>query len=351
MLQNIGWTSFFSNQIDLNSEMLKPYRVIAIHKGACEVTDGKLTKSAKMTGKMRHQAETKLDYPTVGDWVLVKSFKSGELCQIEKLLYRQNALKRKNAGRSNNEQLIAANIDTAFVMQGLGPSFNLNRIERFVVIVKENNILPKIILTKTDLINNKELKEIKKLIEERIVDVDIFMCSNVSRKGLKKIASLFDPTKTYCVIGPSGVGKSTLLNNLIGKDLLFTAPVNSSNNKGVHSTTRRELITLKNGAHVIDTPGIRELGYLEAEIGITETFSDINELSKECLFKDCNHDNIKGCAIEKAVNSGLLDKKRYLNYLKLRKESYEYGKSEIENREKQRNYNRFHKSSIKNKPI
>ena len=349
MLQNIGWCSFFSNQIKPNSELLKPYRVIAIHKGACEVSDGKLIKSAKMTGKMRHEAETKLDYPTVGDWVLVKSFKSGELCQIEKLLHRQNVLKRKNAGRANNEQLIAANIDTAFIIQGLDPSFNLNRIERFVVIVKESRITPKIILTKTDLVKNNELRKIKKLIRERIIDVDIFMCSNVSRKGLKKVASLFVPAKTYCVIGPSGVGKSTLLNNLIGEDLLFTAPVNSSSNKGVHSTTNRELITLKNGANVIDTPGIRELGYLAADMGITETFSDINELAKNCLFKDCNHDNIKGCAIEKAVNSGLLDRKRYLNYLKLKKESFEYGKSEIEKRENQRNNNRFHNSSIKNK--
>ena len=349
MLQNIGWCSFFSNQIKPNSELLKPYRVIAIHKGACEVSDGKLIKSAKMTGKMRHEAVTKLDYPTVGDWVLVKSFKSGELCQIEKLLHRQNVLKRKNAGRANNEQLIAANIDTAFIIQGLDPSFNLNRIERFVVIVKESRITPKIILTKTDLVKNNELRKIKKLIRERIIDVDIFMCSNVSRKGLKKVASLFVPAKTYCVIGPSGVGKSTLLNNLIGEDLLFTAPVNSSSNKGVHSTTKRELITLKNGANVIDTPGIRELGYLAADMGITETFSDINELAKNCLFKDCNHDNIKGCAIEKAVNSGLLDRKRYLNYLKLKKESFEYEKSEIENRENQRNNNRFHNSSIKNK--
>lgn len=349
MLQNIGWCSFFSNQIKSNSELLKPHRVIAIHKGACEVSDGKLIKSAKMTGKMRHEAETKLDYPTVGDWVLVKSFKSGEFCQIEKLLRRQNVLKRKNAGRANNEQLIAANIDTAFIIQGLGSSFNLNRIERFVVIVKESRIAPIIILTKTDLVKNNELRKIKKLINERIVDVDIFMCSNVSRKGLKKIASFFVPSKTHCVIGPSGAGKSTLLNNLIGEDLLFTAPVNSSNNKGVHSTTRRELITLKNGANVIDTPGIRELGYLAAEMGITETFSDINELAKNCLFKDCNHDNIKGCAIEKAVNNGLLDKKRYLNYLKLKKESLEYGKNEIENKENQRNNTRFHNSSIKNK--
>ena len=348
-LNQIGLCNFFSDQVDSDLELSQLARVIAVHKGECDITNGNIIRSAKMTGKMRHEAESKLDFPTVGDWVIVKSFNTDQICQIKRVLHRKNMLKRKNAGRSNNEQLIAANIDTAFVIQALGPSFSINRIERFVVLINENNITPKIILTKTDLLDQDECKKIKMLIHERIPNIDIFMCSNETKKGLEEIESLFVSNKTYCVIGPSGVGKSTLLNNLLGEDILFTLPSNKETGRGVHSTTWRELITLKNGAHVIDTPGLRELGYVEVNQGIVETFTDIEELSKKCYFKNCNHKNTKGCAIVNAVKQGAIEEKRFLNFLKISDEAKEAEKKEVQKITIHKKNYRFYRSSNNNK--
>ena len=347
-LNKIGLSNFFSKQLNSVFELSQLARVIAVHKGECNITNGDIIRTAKMTGKMRYEAESKLDFPTVGDWVVVKSFKTDQICQIERVLPRKNMLKRKNAGRANNEQLIAANIDAAFVMQALGPSFSINRIERFVVLIKENNIIPKIILTKTDLLDEDECKKIKKFMHERISNVDIFMISNVTKEGFKEIESLFMNNKTYCVLGPSGVGKSTLLNNLLGEDILFTLPSNSETGRGVHSTTWRELITLKNGAHVIDTPGLRELGYVEVNYGITETFSDIKELSKKCYFKNCNHKNTKGCAIVDAVNKGIIEERRFLNFMKITGEATETEKKEIQKIKINQKNSKYYRSSNKN---
>ena len=347
-LNKIGLCNFFSGQVDSDFELSKLARVIAVHKGECNITNGDIIRSAKMSGKMRYEAESKLDFPTVGDWVIVKSFNAEQICQIERVLLRKNMLKRKNAGRANNEQLIAANVNTAFIIQSLGPSFSINRIERFVVLIKENNITPKIILTKTDLLDKDERKKIKLLIDKRIPNIDIFMCSNVTKEGFEEIESLFVNNKTYCVIGPSGVGKSTLLNNLLGEDILFTLPSNRETGRGVHSTTWRELITLKNGAHVIDTPGLRELGYIEVSHGIVETFTDIKKLSKKCYFKNCNHKNTKGCAIVDAVKKGIIEEKRFLNFLKISSEAIETKQKEIQKIKIHKKNSKFYRSSNKN---
>ncbi|QBG48342.1 ribosome small subunit-dependent GTPase A [Verrucomicrobia bacterium S94] len=348
-LEEFGYSDWFADQV--NSEMeegLTVARVTAIHKGECEVSDGEDTHSAKMTGRLRHHAKSKLDYPTVGDWVLVKDFDDEEcIGRITRVLKRKSELKRKSAGRTTRYQLIAANIDTAFIMQTLGPGFNLKRLERYLVMVNESGIEPMILMSKTDLLRPEELSARMQEINERMPGIRIFSFSNHSKDGLAEVAELFEPEKTYCIIGTSGVGKTTLLNNLLGEeDYLFTLPVRESDGKGVHSTTWRELITLDNGAHVIDTPGMRELGNMDVNEGIGETFEDIIELSAQCRFNDCSHVNTKGCAVIAAVEAGTLPEARYQNYVRLMKEAAFHEQSALEKRDRDRKLSRFYRSTL-----
>ncbi|MDZ8118122.1 ribosome small subunit-dependent GTPase A [Pontiella agarivorans] len=347
-LEEFGYSDWFAGQVDSEMEEgLTVVRVTAIHKGECEVSDGEETYPAKMTGRLRHRAKSKRDYPTVGDWVLVKDFEDEErISRITRVLNRQSELKRKSAGRTTRYQLIAANIDTAFIMQTLGPGFNLKRLERYLVMVNESGIEPVVLMSKTDLLKSEELALRIQEIEERMPGIRIFAFSNHKKDGLAEVAELFEPKKTYCIIGTSGVGKTTLLNNLLGEeDCLFTLPVRESDGKGLHSTTWRELITLENGAHVIDTPGMRELGNMDVNEGIGETFDDITELSAQCKFNDCSHVNTKGCAVIAAVDSGALPEARYQNYVRLMKEAAFHEQSALDKRDQDRKLSRFYRST------
>lgn len=346
-LHSLGWSSYFSDQIISDENSMQPARVIAIHKGECDVSDGSIIRPSKMTGRLRHQAKSKIDYPTVGDWVLVKSFNKGEFGSIHRVLNRSSALIRKSSGRSINKQLIAANIDVAFIVQSLGPMFNFNRLERYLVMVNESNIKPVIILTKTDLLNPEEVEQKRNEVTCRIPEVKIVMLSNRTKQGINFVQDLFKKRLTYCVVGLSGVGKTTLLNELLGRDLLPTLPVRETDGKGLHTTTRRELITLENGSHIIDTPGMRELGNLDANSGIKETYNDINNTAESCLYNDCDHLKSEGCAVIKSLESGDLSKERYEHYLKLIKESYVSSNRKSERIEKEKKNSRFHGSENK----
>lgn len=345
-LEEFGYNTWFAAQIDPEKDAgLKVARVTAIHKGECEVSDGEETRTAKMSGRMRHQAESKLDYPTVGDWVLVKDFDAGEFGTIHRVLERKSALARKTAGRTVRHQLIAANIDTAFIMQALGPGYNLQRLERYLVMVNESGIEPVVLLSKSDLLKKKELKAKQAEVNERMPGVRILAFSNEDEQGLGAVMELFEPGKTYCVIGTSGVGKTTLLNHLIGEEeFLFTLPVRESDGKGVHTTTWRELVTLDNGAHVVDTPGMRELGSFDVAEGIAETFDDIFALAARCRFTDCSHEGTQGCAVAEAVERGEIPPARYANFIRLFKEAAQNERAVREKRWKEKETGRFHKS-------
>ena len=342
--EEFGYSTWFSDQIEPGLD-LQIARVTAVHKGACEISDGEQAASARMTGRMRHRAGSKLDYPTVGDWVLVKDFDNENGGRIVRVLERQSALKRKTAGRTTAYQLIAANIDTAFIMQTVGPGYNLKRLERYLVMVNESGIEPVVLLSKADLLTPDELTEKLEEVRERLPGVRVYAFSNVDRAGLDEVTALFEPRRTYCVIGTSGVGKTSLLNNLLGEeDFLFTLPVRESDGKGVHSTTWRELITLDNGAHVVDTPGMRELGNIDIHEGIGETFDDIQELAACCRFNDCAHVNTAGCAVAAAVERGELAESRYNNYIRLMKEAAYQEQSALEKRDQDRKLGRFYRS-------
>jgi ribosome biogenesis GTPase len=345
-LEEFGYNAWFSEQVDPKTEAgLKVARVTAVHKGESEVSDGEQTRPAKMTGRMRHRAKSKLDYPTVGDWVLVKNFDSEDFGRIERVLQRQSELKRKTAGRTTRHQLIAANIDTAFIMQTVGPGYNLPRLERYLVMVNESGIEPVVLLSKSDLLTHSQLADKLAEVQERMPGIRLYAFSNVDQKGLDEVMALFEPGRTYCVIGTSGVGKTSLLNNLLGEeDFLFTLPVRDKDGKGLHSTTWRELITLQNGAHVVDTPGMRELGNMDVNEGIGETFDDILELAERCKFGDCAHVNTMGCAVTAAVERGELSEARYNNYVRLMKEAAFHEQAALEKRDQDKKLSRFYRS-------
>jgi len=345
-IEEFGFSPWFRDQLDPDhADGLVIARVTAVHKGECEISDGEATHPAKTTGRLRHRAKSKLDYPTVGDWVLVKNFGQKGFGTIHAILKRQSELKRKTAGRTTRYQLIAANIDTAFIMQTLGPGYNLPRLERYLVMVNESGIEPVILLSKSDLLPPEQLAVKIAEVEERIPDVRLHAFSNVSKEGLEEAMELFRPGETYCVIGPSGAGKTSLLNNLLGdEDYLFTLPVRDKDGKGLHSTTWRELITLGNGALVVDTPGMRELGNMDANEGIGETFDDISALAVRCKFNDCSHVGTLGCAVIKAVEAGELSEARYNNFVRLMKEAAFHEQSAFEKRDQDRKLGRFYRS-------
>lgn len=345
-LEEFGFNEWFAGQIDQDSESeLTVARVTAVHKGECEVCDGEETRPAKTTGRLRHRAKSKLDYPTVGDWVLVKDFDSEDFGRIVRILDRKTELKRKTAGRTIRYQLIAANIDTAFIMQSVGPGYNLQRLERYLVMVNESGIEPVVLLSKTDLLDPEELAEKFAEVQSRMPNVRLYAFSNADQHNLEEVMDFFQPGKTYCVVGTSGVGKTTLLNHLLGEeDYLFTLPVRDSDGKGVHSTTWRELITLDNGALVVDTPGMRELGNMDVDEGIGETFDDIAALAAHCRFNDCSHVGTMGCAVEEAVKRGELPEARYNNYIRLMKEAAFHEQSALDKRDQDRKLSRFYRS-------
>jgi len=322
-LEEFGFTPWFQKQIDASVSVdRRPARITAVHKGWCDISDGDETRPAKTTGKLRREARTTKDYLTVGDWVLATNFCEGDFAMIHSVLERQNTLKRKTAGKEVSHQLIAANIDTAFVVHTLDKGFNLPKLERYLSIVNESGIEPVVLLTKRDLLPATELKERLAEVETRLPNVPVYAFSNTNGSGLKKVQKLFQRGKTYCLLGASGVGKTSLINSLMGEeDLYFTLPVRESDGKGIHTTTWRELIVLDNGALVIDTPGMRELGHLDTGAGIKDTFEELTALEGQCRFRDCAHTKTKGCAIEAAVDAGTIPKARYENFIRMRQET------------------------------
>ena len=302
-----------------------------------------------MLGKIIYSAASPLDYPTVGDWVLANFYDKKTFSIIHEILPRKSLIKRKTPGKKIDFQLIAANIDIAFIMQSLDENFNLRRLERYLVMVNESNIRPIALLSKSDLITSKDIADRIGEIKKIMPSLHIQPFSNKNEFGLKKVKTLLNPSCTYCLLGSSGVGKTTLLNNLIGESKFLTKTVREKDSKGRHATTYRQLIRLDCGAMLVDTPGMRELGNFSVKLGLDETFAEIIELSEKCQFNDCTHVNEKGCAVLNAVKNGQLSEKRYQNYLKMNRESVYNEMSYFEKRQKDKQFGKFCKSVMKHK--
>jgi ribosome biogenesis GTPase len=349
-LEKLGFGKWFQdnvNPVDLNRFDIA--RVMAVHKDSYIINNGENDVFAELIGKVVFNAASPIDFPAVGDWVFVTFYDKNTFSIIHNILPRKSLLKRKTPGKIIDFQLIAANIDVAFIVQSLDTNFNLRRLERYLVMVKESNIKPIVLLSKSDLLDTENIANRITEIQKIMPFLHVQPFSNENESGLKNVKDLLAPQQTYCLLGSSGVGKTTLLNNLIGESIFTTRTVREKDSKGRHATTYRQLIKLDSEAMLIDTPGMRELGNFSVETGIDETFAEIKDLSNQCQFNDCTHVNEKGCAVLKAVEIGQVPEKRYQNYIKMNKESIYYEMSYLDKRQKDKKFGKLCKTVMKHK--
>jgi ribosome biogenesis GTPase / thiamine phosphate phosphatase len=341
-LNELGWSDWFEQRVDCTPTQ-PVARVAAVDRDQLLLVDQTGFFRAKLAGsylRSRHQA---YEWPCVGDWVCVERHPGDDFGVVHALVERRTSLRRKTAGNAVEYQMIAANVDFVVIVQSCHFDFNLKRLERYLVMVIDGGAQPHILLTKTDLVAPAVLASQMAEIRSSGITAPIVTLSNVTQEGVDELKRLLLPGKTYCFVGSSGVGKSTLINRLIGREVLETKAV-SATGEGRHATVRRELIRLEGGALVIDNPGMREFGIVGAEGGIGGGFSDIADRSTECRYRDCSHTGEPGCAVLEAVHSGTIGQEHYDNYLKLRGESEFYQMSYSEKRKKDRDFGRYIKS-------
>ena len=309
-------------------------------------TEGELP--AELTGKFAYTRNTSIELPCVGDWVHVQYHDQASRASIHNVLPRKTFLRRKRPGKNVAFQMMAANIDTAFIVQSCHVDFNVSRLERYLVMVREGHIEPVIVLTKADLITAETLEEQVEQIRRAGIDARIIVLSHVTGTGIDEIQALVQKGKTYCLLGSSGVGKSTLINRLLGHAALETGAV-SHTGEGRHTTTRRQLVELAQGGLLIDMPGMRELGMLDVTQGINEQFADIQTHAAHCRFANCTHTTEPGCAVLSAMAQGELDAGQFQDYLKLKKESEFHDMSYHERRKKDRTFGKHVRAVLKTK--
>ena len=343
-LKDLGFDEWFTVNQESRQENCRTARVTAVNRDNYLVRNEAGDVLAELSGEFLFSAETSIDLPVVGDWAAVRYYNDDTLAIIYDLYPRKTALRRKTSGKKIEYQMIAANIDTAFIVQSCDSNFNLRRLERYLVMVRDGSVRPVVLLSKSDLVSGAELERMTAAVRNTGVACDIVPYSILSGSGVDEIRQKLEAGRTYCLLGSSGVGKTTLLNSLMGREAFETSPVREKDGKGRHTTARRQLIVLDSGSMLVDTPGIRELGNIDAGTGIGEIFADIQELAAGCRFNDCTHTGESGCAVLAAVESGDLNEDRYRSYLKLRKESEFHQMSYAEKRDKDRKFSKYVKS-------
>lgn len=316
-LSELGFSARYAQEAQLHGDNFRPARVSVQHKDLYKVVteDGEIL--AEVSGKLDYLASETTDYPVVGDWVLVdRTDNNSGNAIIHHILNRKSYFERKAAGTGHARQIIAANIDTVFVCMSLNNDFNLRRIERYLSIAWESMATPVIVLTKADLCNDLSTKlgELNSVAP----GVDVVVTSSRVGNDCTELVRYLKKGKTAAFVGSSGVGKSTLINRLMGKEVLATRETREDDDKGRHTTTHRQMLILPEGGIVIDTPGIRELQIAEADL--SKSFSDIVELAAKCFFRDCRHESEPRCAVRKAVHDGRLSAGRLESYKKLQRE-------------------------------
>ena len=348
-LQALGWTGYCDgNPVYSDIPGTDPSRVISLDAGSYTIATADAEHMAVPSGRLRFAADDETTLPTVGDWVLAMPHDGGAI--IHEVLPRRSKLIRHRPGRESRGQIIAANVDRAFIMQGLDGNVNIRRLERYLVVVREGGVTPYVLVSKADIFPPDQLAPIMMEIETAAGDAQVILVSSVTGEGVEAVRDLLGPGITGCFIGSSGVGKSTLINRLVGDDLIATREVRAGDSKGRHTTSRRHLFLLPGGGAVIDTPGMRELGIQNADIGIAGTFPEIAELAASCRFSDCTHENEPGCAVIAAVDNSDLDPSRLDSYRKLVREVGRRTESVADRRRKDRNFAKMVKEVKRIKP-
>ncbi|WP_455392669.1 ribosome small subunit-dependent GTPase A [[Eubacterium] cellulosolvens] len=315
----LGWDEYFQAQLDsLGLKDIIPGRVFRTSPtGQCDIYTETGEMTARVPGRLKKQTESGAELPGVGDWVLVKPLEISNM--IFKVLSRKNQISRKVAGREIKEQLVAANIDVMFIVMGLDNDFNLRRLERLLFMVSNSMVTPVVVLNKADLVSDAKEKE--KMVRKAVGDeIEVHSISALSKSGIDTIRRYLKPGITITLVGSSGVGKSTIINALLGEAKQKIADVREKDSKGRHITKSRELFLIPGGGVMIDNPGIREVQLWGEPESLMGVFKDIEQLSRSCKFKDCSHLHEPNCAVTNALNSGELSQQRYDNYQKMRKE-------------------------------
>ena len=293
-------------------------RILSQEKGLYRVIAEHGEQFAETSGKFRYAVQSVSAFPAVGDFVMMDCKKSNNHAIIHHVLPRKSGFVRKAAGTANKEQVVAANIDNVFICMSLNNDFNPRRLERYLSVCWESGAVPVVVLTKSDLCNDTDEKLLA--VEAVTMGADILITSSVEEDGYKQVLSYIKRGQTIALIGSSGVGKSTIINCLLGENRIETNGLRRDD-KGRHTTTKRELFLLPDGGLVIDTPGMRELGMWDAGGGLDKTFSDVEEMAANCHFKDCSHTSEPGCAVLAAIEDGELSADRLQSYRKLKAEN------------------------------
>ncbi|MGJ8650981.1 MAG: ribosome small subunit-dependent GTPase A [Opitutaceae bacterium] len=320
-LEDIGWNARYEAEFaDYYSKGWRPARLIRDNKisyGA--ILDDGSEIEVNLGGAVYHEAQTDAELPAVGDWVALEFGEENNEYEavIRARLERQTCLSRKAPGKSTEEQVMAANVDVVFVVTDAGQDFNLRRMERYFAVMQRSGARQVVLLNKSDLHSDDENAEAVTQLKALNPDVEVLVTSAMDRSGVDALNSYLRPGLTVALIGSSGVGKSSIINQLLGQDWLWTGEVNGVTGKGMHTTTARELMVLKKGGMLIDNPGIREVQMWTDATTLKESFRDFDEIAQRCQFHDCKHGADKGCAIREAIQSGALSEERFINYLKL----------------------------------
>lgn len=320
-LEDFGWNAFHAEAFKPFAKPgIVPARVAIEHRGGYQIVTPELgLVPATVTGRLRHALRNNAERPVVGDWVAVQLPKGEKKAVIHYVTPRRTRLSRNSAGNETAEQILASNIDVVFVLASLASELNVRRIERYVAVAADSGAKVVLLLTKADLVTNPDTGA--DLLRAAIPGLPIIVISTVRKRGYKEVLTHLNPRDTTVLIGPSGVGKSSLINRICGEEMLPVQEVREDDQKGRHTTTQRELMPLPNGALVIDTPGVRELQIWINEAELAEAFADIEALSLKCKFTTCRHEDDPGCAVRGALEAGTLPADRLEHYFKLKGEA------------------------------